>query len=197
MTFEKLLRKIRTRLGIRLKPRSETSKVRHMVIDYCQGYGCDIGFGGDKIKKIDCVGIDFAQPQTSTGGDKVDIACDLMNEPIPVADSTFDYVYTSHLIEDFVDTTATLQLFIRILKSGGTLLLAFPDQRKYEDHCRKTGQPLNMRHIHKDMGLEFMLDKIKKVPGINYTILLENNCEIDYNVVIILKITKNGIAKKI
>jgi len=190
MTFEKLLRKIRIKLGIREKHRSETSKVRHMVLDYCQGYGCDIGFGGDKIKKTDCVGIDYAQPYTSTGGDKVDIACDVMNEPIPVADSTFDYVYTSHLIEDFKDTKAALQLFIRILKPGGTLILVFPDQQKYEAHCRRTGQPLNMYHVHQDMGLELMRRCLQSLPGIHCTTRFESNCDIDYNVVMVLTVNK-------
>jgi ubiquinone/menaquinone biosynthesis C-methylase UbiE len=171
---------------------SETSKVRHLVIEYCQGHGCDIGFGGDKIKKTDCVGIDFAQPYAQTGKDKVDISCDVMKEKIPVADDTFDYVYTSHLIEDFVDTKAALEEFIRILKPGGNLILVFPDQPLYEKYCRRTGQPLNLYHIHRNMGLTYMQDHIKQMQNISFTPLLENDCTIDYNVILIAKIIKNG-----
>src|SRR6478735_5409993 len=114
----KMIRKIKRKLGIKEIYPSETSKVRHLVIDFCQGQGCDIGFGGDKIKKENCTGIDYAQPYAYTGKDKVDIACDVMNEKIPVADNTFDYVYTSQLIEDFTDTKQALEDFIRILKPG-------------------------------------------------------------------------------
>jgi len=188
--IQRLIRKIKRKLGIKERTISETSKVRHLVISYCNGHGCDIGFGGDKIKKTDCLGIDFAQPYTNTGKDPVDIACDVMKEPIPIGDNTFDYVYTSHLIEDFVDTKAALTEFIRILKPGGNLILVFPDQPTYERHCRRTGQPLNMYHVHNDMGLKFMLDKLNNMPDISYELLFQSNCEIDYNVIIVLKIIK-------
>jgi SAM-dependent methyltransferase len=197
MTIAKLVRKIKRKLGIRKKYPSETSKVRHLVIAYCQGHGCDIGFGGDKIKKEDCHGIDYAQPYTSTGSDAVDIAVDVINEPIPVADNTYDYVYTSHLIEDFEDTGAGLREFIRILKPGGNLILVFPDQRKYEEHCNRTGQPLNMRHVHKNMGLELMLAKLNEVPRISWSPLWQSNCQIDYNVILVLKIEKSGHPQKV
>jgi ubiquinone/menaquinone biosynthesis C-methylase UbiE len=189
----KLIRKIKRKLGIKEIYPSETSKVRHLVINYCQGQGCDIGFGGDKIKKENCTGIDYAQPYAYTGKDKVDIACDVMNEKIPVADNTFDYVYTSHLIEDFTDTRQALEDFIRILKPGGTLILVFPDQQKYEAHCRRTGQTLNTHHIHRDMGLAFMHARLKEINYIRFDNIFTSNCDIDYNVVMVLKIQKNGI----
>jgi ubiquinone/menaquinone biosynthesis C-methylase UbiE len=187
----KLIRKIKRKLGIKEIYSSETSKVRHLVINYCQGQGCDIGFGGDKIKKEDCKGIDYAQPYAYTGKDKVDIACDVMNEKIPVNDNTFDYVYTSHLIEDFTDTKQALEEFIRILKPEGTLILVFPDQKLYEEVCYKTGQSLNIHHIHKDMGLAFMYTRLQEIPYITYDNLFISNCEIDYNVVMVLKVHKN------
>ena len=178
--------------GLKFKGPSETSKVRHWVLPYCKGKGCDIGFGGDKIKKIDCAGIDFEQPYTYTGKDKVDIPCDVINNEIPVPNNTYDYVYTSHLIEDFVDTADALRKFIRILKNGGNLVLVFPDQPKYEVYCRELGIPMNPYHVHKDMGYDFMMEKMKTLPGISYEVLYSNNCEIDYNVVIVLKITKQA-----
>lgn len=188
--IKKLQRKIKRVLGIKELYKSETSKVRHLVLDYCTGKGCDIGFGGDKIKKENCLGIDYAAPYAYTGKDKVDIACDVMNEHIPVTDDTFDYVYSSHLIEDFIDTKKALQEFIRILKPGGNLILVFPDQRLYEEYCVKTGQPINIHHVHTGMSLHFMLVKINEVENINYKILFSSNCEIDYNVVLALQVNK-------
>ncbi len=170
--------------------KSETSKVRHLVLTYCVGKGCDIGFGGDKIVKKDCDGIDYAQPYAKTGHDKVDIPCDLFKDKIPVEDNYYDYVYTSHLIEDFVDTVIILKEFIRILKNNGTLILVFPDQQKYEQYCLKEGTNTNSHHIHKNMGLDFMLQAIQQC-GISYHILFKSNCEIDYNVILIVKIKKD------
>jgi SAM-dependent methyltransferase len=176
--------------NIRFKSGSETSKVRHWVLPYCAGKGCDVGFGGDKVMKTNCDGIDFPQPYTYTGDDKVDIGCDVINNEIPVPDNTYDYVYTSHLIEDFQDTKDALRKFIRILKDGGNLILVFPDQPKYEVYCRDMGIPMNPYHVHADMGYDFMMARLNEL-GIRYEILYSNNCEIDYNVVIVLKIHKN------
>jgi ubiquinone/menaquinone biosynthesis C-methylase UbiE len=178
--------------GIRFRSPSETAKVRHWVLPYCTGKGCDIGFGGDKIMKLDCDGIDFPQPYTYTGKDKVDIGCDVINNEIPVPDNTYDYVYTSHLIEDFVDTKDALRKFIRIVKSGGNLILVFPDQPVYEAYCREMGVPMNPYHVHSDMGYGYMLEQLNAMPGIAYEILFSSNCELDYNVVMVLKITKHA-----
>ena len=188
----KFINKVKRKLGIPILYPSETSKIRHLVINYCNGYGCDIGFGGDKIMKEKCDGIDYANPYAYTGKDKVDIICNVMNDPIPVKDNRYDYVYSSHLIEDFVNTNEALIKFIRILKSNGNLILVFPDQKKYEQHCKKTGQPLNIRHIHKEMGLSFMLKTLNSLPDITFNILYKSDCEIDYNVVLITKITKKS-----
>lgn len=194
--FEKYLNKIRKKLGLKISYPSETSKVRQLVLEYCSGYGCDIGFGGDKIKK-EAIGIDFANPYADTGKDKVDIACDVINEELPIVDNKFDYVYSSHLIEDFEDTVSGLKKFTRILKSGGVLILVFPDQKKYEQFCKKTGQPLNMYHKHADMGYRLMLEKLSEIKTFAYQLLFKSDCEIDYNVVMVLKILKNGENKEI
>lgn len=176
--------------GIRFQSASETAKVRNWVLPYCIGKGCDVGFGGDKIMKTDCDGIDFPQPYTFTGKDKVDIGCDVINNEIPVPDNTYDYVYTSHLIEDFVDTNDALRKFIRILKNGGNLILVFPDQPKYEVFCKSINIPMNPYHVHPDMGYDYMLARLNEISGISYEMILSSNCEIDYNVVMVLKVTK-------
>ncbi len=188
--IKKIIRIIKYKLGIPTMYRSETSKVRHMVSNFCIGKGCDIGFGGDKIKKVDCDGIDYASPYAYTGKDKVDIACDVMHEKIPVENDTYDYVYSSHLIEDFVDTKAALIEFIRILKDGGNLILVFPNQKTYEEYCMKNNQILNPHHIHQDMSADFMLARLNEVNSINYELLFSSDLEIDYNVIQVFKITK-------
>lgn len=169
---------------------SETDKVRHLVLPYCSGKGCDVGFGGNKIKRKDCDSIDLPIPYTIVGRDKLDIKCDIMNQEIPVPDNTYDYVYTSHLIEDFVDTLDGLKKFVRVLKSGGNLILVFPDQGVYEGYCKARNEPPNPHHIHAEMGMQYMLETMAKVPGIRYEQLFSSNCEIDYNVILVLKVTK-------
>lgn len=171
---------------------SETSKVRHLVENFCVGFGCDIGHGGDKIKKENCIGIDLPNPYANTGDDPVNISTDVINEGIPVEDNSYDYVYSSHLIEDFHDTAKGLREFSRILKDKGNLILVFPDQKKYEEECLKTNQPLNIHHVHQNMGLQFMLDKLASLrnEGLHYNLVYSSDCEIDYNVILVLQVVK-------
>lgn len=180
--------------GIKFKHPSETSKVRDWVLPYCEGKGCDVGFGGDKVVKLNCDGIDYPQPYAYAGNDRVDIACDVIREEIPVADNTYDYVYTSHLIEDFADTSDALRKFIRILKSGGYLILVFPDQPKYEVYCRQINLPMNPYHVHADMGYDYMKQQLDGLSGVSYVEIFSSNCTIDYNVVMVLKITKDPVT---
>lgn len=177
--------------GIKFKHPSETSKVRGMVLLYCKGRGCDVGFGGDKVVKTDCDGIDYPQPYAYAGNDKVDIACDVIKEEIPVPDNTYDYVYTSHLIEDFADTSDALKKFIRILRPGGHLILVFPDQTMYEKYCKEINLPMNPYHVHADMGYDYMKRQLDSLTGIRYREVFSSNCAIDYNVVMVLQIEKD------
>lgn len=186
----KIITRIKRLFAQREMYTSETSKVRHLVLKYCVGKGCDIGFGGDKVVKKNCVGIDYAKPYAYTGKDKVDIPCNVGSEPIPVPDHTFDYVYSSHLIEDFADTAAIVLEFCRILKSGGNLILVFPDQTAYEKYCIDNELNMNQHRVHGNMGLVFMLEVFKTLPHIEYEILFSSDCEIVYNVVLVAKITK-------
>jgi len=53
------------------------------------------------------------------------------------------------------------------------------------------GIPMNPYHIHANMGYDLMLQRMNELSGISYEILFSSNCEIDYNVVIVLKVTKH------
>jgi ubiquinone/menaquinone biosynthesis C-methylase UbiE len=185
MNLRKAFNRFKWKLGFRYP--SETAKVRKMVLPFCHGFGCDVGFGGDKIKKENCLGIDYEQPYQHAGRDKVDVPVDLNKELIPLPDNHLDYVYTSHLIEDFADTGRLLHEFIRLIKPGGNLILVFPDQQVYENICNRTGQGLNPYHVHADMGLEYMKKEMAKT-GANAELIFTSNCQIDYNVVMVYRI---------
>jgi ubiquinone/menaquinone biosynthesis C-methylase UbiE len=185
--IRKYINKIKSKLGLRVIHGSETAKVRKMVLPFCHGFGCDVGFGGDKIKKENCLGIDYATPYASAGRDKVDVAVDLHKDLIPLPDNHFDYLYTSHLIEDFQDTGRLLNEFVRLIKPGGNLILVFPDQKVFEEVCARTGQALNPFHVHADMGFNYMKKEMGKIPA-QTELIFSSNCEIDYNVVMVYRI---------
>jgi ubiquinone/menaquinone biosynthesis C-methylase UbiE len=78
-------------------------------------------------------------------------------------DGVLDFVYASHLLEDYRDTASVLREWLRVLKSGGRLVLFCPDEQIYRKHCTATGQAYNQQHVHADFSLEFVkriLDRI-------------------------------------
>lgn len=134
----------------------ETSVVRDIILnqypDFKDMSSIDIGFGGDKFLP-NSIGVDLPTPYGVYTGYQVDIPCNVL-EGVPVEDKSYDIVYSSHLIEDFVDTKKILDEFIRIAKNY--LVLVFPDQIRYEQQCRVNGTIPNGSHKIKNMGLDYM-----------------------------------------
>lgn len=138
------------------KSQSETSKCRARLAPYCAGYGLDLGFGGDPITPA-AVRMDLPRPYADylgdthpvqLGGDVVDLCW--------FRDGVLDYVYSSHVLEDFVDVEAVLKEWLRVLRPGGRLIIYCPDEQVYRRHCTATGQPYNLHHVHADFSLAFV-----------------------------------------
>jgi predicted SAM-dependent methyltransferase len=137
--------------GVRDSPlASETSIHRESLIRYCEGNGIDVGFGGDPIHE-NAVRIDLPNPY-STGIYANQLSGDAARL-FWFADDALDYVFSSHLLEDFLDTRAVLKEWLRVLKPGGALVIGCPDEQRYRQHCERTGQPRNDHHIHADFSL--------------------------------------------
>lgn len=106
---------------------SETSKVWHRLAKFCVGAGLDIGYGGDPIvPHAICFDLPrayaryFDHPQ-HLHGDGGNLTC--------FRDTSLDYVYSSHLLEDFENTATALKEWFRVLKPGGKLDLFLPDEQ--------------------------------------------------------------------
>ena len=99
---------------------------------YCQGRGLDIGYGGDPVV-ANVRGWDFehGDAQLLRGLD----------------DASYDFVYSSHLLEHLPDVELALSNWWRVLKPGGYLLLYLPHRDLYE---KKTTLPsrFNEDHAH-------------------------------------------------
>ena len=50
-------------------------------------------------------------------------------------DNSFDFVYSSHCLEDMEDVETALKNWVRILKPGGFLYVVVPDFGLYEKYC--------------------------------------------------------------
>jgi predicted SAM-dependent methyltransferase len=139
---------------------SETAAARSLLADYCTGLGVDLGYGGSAIVR-GALTFDKLQPYTKVGDDKQILkgdACDLGM----FCDEALDYVYSSHLLEDFPpeQTVSIVREWMRVIKKGGVLVLLLPDEPVFREHCAKTGQSYNDAHRNHVLTLEWFKQNI-------------------------------------
>lgn len=105
---------------------------------YCKGRGLDMGFGGDLLTE-NCVGWDMEH------GDATYL--------VGIPGEEFDFVYSSHLLEDVERHDVAITNWWRVLKPGGYLIVFIPDRDLYE---KKKTLPSNWNPNHKHF---FLLDR--------------------------------------
>jgi predicted SAM-dependent methyltransferase len=142
---------------------SETARCRERLKQFCIGYGIDAGYGGDPIIPT-AITVDLPQPYTKVGDAVLNLGGDARNL-YWFKDNVLDYVYSSHLLEDFEDTASVLKEWLRVLKPGGHLVLFCPDEQIYRAHCKKTGQDYNLSHKIDNFGLDY----VKKMLADNFS----------------------------
>ncbi|MDE3097841.1 MAG: methyltransferase domain-containing protein [Verrucomicrobiota bacterium] len=164
--------------------RSETSRHRDLLQPYCQGYGCDIGFGGDPIS-AEAIRVDLPTPYTSVGPFKVQLGGDCRNLHW-FGDDVLDFVYSSHLLEDFPEPEiiTILAEWSRALKPGGRMVLLLPDQQRYLNACRKNGQGPNPHHSMDHFSLAALRPLIARLPCLREVAAYPNLGEYSFAVVL-------------
>jgi len=116
---------------------SETAKIREQVIQYCNGFGVDLGCGNDKIRP-EAVGIDL---RNLPGVDVIGNAARKLKWAV---DGQFDYVYSSHFLEHLDEPVEALAEWYRILKPRGHLILYLPHKDYYTEYNPEHKQELTM-----------------------------------------------------
>jgi len=135
---------------------SETNSCREYLAAYCLGdNGCDLGFGGFRPIVDNAICVDRSKEFSEW---PLHLFLDLSN--LPFKDNSLAWNFSSHALEDFEDTTATIKEWVRVLKPGGNLVLFLPDQAAYEAHCAANGSSPNMGHKHKNFSLEFVKNRL-------------------------------------
>lgn len=133
---------------------SETSAVRDLLASYCVGDGIDIGYGGDPIVPH-AICFDLPIPYNKVGNHPQHLHGDART--LPFKGGTLDWVYSSHLIEDFTYDEQVLLLseWVKVLRNNGLLILCAPDQQKYLADCaaKGTSHLVNMAHKESDYSL--------------------------------------------
>lgn len=117
----------------------ETAPRRHLVYKHCSGVGVDVGSGGAPVVpwavQIDRDPVVRNVVHFHDGKD------------LPFKDNTLDFVFSSHLLEDFLDWDPVLKEWVRVLKPGGKLIIMVPDHVRFRAAVA-AGQGDNLDHKH-------------------------------------------------
>lgn len=126
---------------------SETNQYRHETLPYCTGNGIDLGSGGDPVKVDGCISCDIGGHLKADVGGIVNLYADARQMKDVFFDEIFDFVYSSHLLEDFALEKWSYILFswMRLIKPGGHLILLVPDHKLYRAIA---GDGWNRSHQH-------------------------------------------------
>lgn len=137
----------------------ETATCRPHLSRWCRGAGLDIGFGGAAPIVESAICIDRSGVGPYGGRWPADLVLDAF-ERLPFEDCSLDYVYSSHCLEDAVDTTRVLRDWCRVIRIGGYLVLFLPDQATYEFYCQSHGTLPNQDHKHPFFGLFYVVSAL-------------------------------------
>lgn len=149
--------------------------------DIFKGEGIDIGAGNDCIDAF----TDYLPNLISVKNwDKKDGDAQYMEG---VNENTFDFVHSSHCLEHMRDPKIALKNWIRILKSGGFLIVTVPEWLMYEKKIwpsRYNGDHKTAWSFEKEESLRH--NHVICLPEFLDSVCKENNCEI----IVKRKITK-------
>lgn len=136
----------------------EVDICRESLAPYCVGCGVDLGFGGSPILPT-AICIDREEGHSwrakTSNPSPTHIIGDVRNLQW-FKDNSMDYVFSSHVLEDFQDTTSVLAEWLRVIRPGGHLVLYLPDQETYAAHCIANGSTPNQAHKHADFSLAYV-----------------------------------------
>ena len=111
------------------KQGDESSKIRWEIVPYMHGRALDLGCGPFKVFPH-FIGVDNGHHWGTAGADVVVESAEKIDF---FATHTCDCVYSSHLLEHFEyeKLPAILTEWMRVLKTGGYLILYVPDKDEY------------------------------------------------------------------
>ncbi len=152
---------------------SETAKHRHTILQIIRSTtgcdlqlrnGLDLGCGGDPIVP-EAVCLDQPGPYTKCGQNPIHFKGNAISLHWFAADS-LDYIYSSHLFEDFntEEQHKALTEWSRVLRDKGLLILLLPHQQRYVNTCQSHNEQPNEHHKIAEFSPEYMENIIVNFP---------------------------------
>lgn len=137
-----ILNFVRKHLGIPMK-----FEVDAFVEKYCQGNGLEIGGAAYQEYNIKALNLDIAKhddendvyriEQIKRCGKVKQVDIVASGDNIPVAENSFDFVFSSHVLEHFYNPLSALREWKRVVKNNGYIVAIVPSKNKTFDRKRK------------------------------------------------------------
>lgn len=165
---------------------SESEKYTHLTARFCNGAGVDIASQGAPVVPW-AISFDLPEAQFlkySAGNPPkgpIHLRGDARNLPFETA--SLDFVYSSHLLEDFDNWIEPLAEWCRCVRIGGNLIILMPDKVLWDraiangqlPNCshKKEGQVGALTEIFKNVfgHFEVLEDRLTAVTPEDYSIL--------------------------
>lgn len=129
---------------------SETSKYRHLTSPYCKGAGVDIASQGDAVVPW-AISFDLPEKEflkySSGHPPKGPIHLRGHATKLPFDTASLDFVYCSHLLEDFLDWVPVIKEWTRCVGMYGHIIILIPEKDLW-NKAIQNGQPPNNSHRH-------------------------------------------------
>lgn len=129
---------------------SESAKYRHLTAPYLAGVGVDVASQGATVVPW-AVSFDLPEAEflhySNGAPPKGPIHLRGFADKLPFENESLDWVYSSHLLEDYLDPLPVLSEWCRCVKIGGLILILVPDKALWNEAIAK-GQAPNNSHKH-------------------------------------------------
>lgn len=128
---------------------NEAQRYSHLVAPYCAGCGVDIASQGATVVPW---AISFDLPEREflrySNGNPPKGPVHLRGDArrLPFETASLDFVFSSHLLEDFDDRLVPLAEWCRCVRIGGHIIILVPDRNLWKQALDR-GQPPNCSHF--------------------------------------------------
>lgn len=186
---------------------SETSKFKGRIVEAlalalgdhpAMLNGVEVGTGGAPLIS-NLISVDLPIPYTKCGTAPIQLKGDgkMLRW---FADESLDYLYSSHLFEDFGPDKngAVLDEWLRVLRPGGVLALLLPEQPRYLRACARKREAPNEHHVIATFGPEYMAGLVRVQGGckvLQTTCFWESDPD-EYNFLLLLQKNASGVSTR-
>lgn len=129
---------------------SESAKYAHLTAPYCGGCGVDIASQGAAVVPW-AISFDLPEKEfleySNGAAPKGPVHLRGFADRLPFETASLDFVYSSHLLEDYLDPLPVLTEWNRCVRIGGNIVILVPDKVLWNEAIAK-GQSPNNSHKH-------------------------------------------------